>query len=77
VTATPRPILLKKMALLSHDADKDEAALKWLALAVLHGVDRHAKKITLERSGDGSVRVEAEYHDTELPRPERDRKQDP
>lgn len=60
---------LKEMALLSRDADKEEAALKWLALAVLHGVDRHAKKISLEKAGDGAVRVIAEYRDVDLPSP--------
>lgn len=60
---------LKEMALISKDADKDEAALKWLALAVLHGVDRNAKEISLTRSNDGTVTVEAEYKTTELPSP--------
>jgi hypothetical protein len=60
---------LREMALLSGDTDKDEAALKWLALAVLHGVDRNAKEISLERTTDGNVRVVAEYRDTALPAP--------
>ena len=60
---------LKEMALLSHDEDKEEAALKWLALAILHGVDRNAKKICLERTAKGSVKAEAEYRDSELPTP--------
>ena len=63
---------LKEMALLSRDADKEEAALKWLALAVLHGVDRHAKKISLERASDGGVRIVAEYRDVDLPSPGKD-----
>ena len=63
---------LKEMALLSGDADKDEAALKWLALAVLHGVDRNAKEISLERSADGSIKVLAEYRDTNLPAPSKE-----
>jgi hypothetical protein len=63
---------LKGMALLVKDADKEEAALKWLALAVLHGVDRNAKKICLERAADGTVRAEAEYRDAELPSPGRE-----
>jgi len=61
--------LLKEMAMIHSDADKDEAALKWLALAVLHGVDRNAKKISLERASDGGVRVSAEYKETDLPAP--------
>ena len=60
---------LKGMALLAKDADKEEAALKWLALAVLHGVDGNAKEICLERAADGTVRAEAVYRDTELPSP--------
>jgi len=61
--------LLKEMAVIHSDADKDEAALKWLALAVLHGVDRNARRISLERSSDGSIRVTAEYKETDLPAP--------
>ncbi len=60
---------LREMALLHNDPDKDEAALKWMALAVLHAIDRNAKEISLERSEDGTVRVIAEYRDTELPSP--------
>jgi len=60
---------LKEMALLGMDADKEEAALKWLALAILHGVDRGAKQISLERTRDGVVKAEAEYRDRELPTP--------
>ncbi len=60
---------LKEMALLGKDADKEEAALKWLALAILHGVDRHAKKISLKRASDGRIKAEAEYQDVELPSP--------
>jgi hypothetical protein len=63
---------LKEMALLSGDADQEEAALKWLALAVLHGVDRNAKEISLERAGDGNIRVVAEYRDTDLPAPNKE-----
>jgi hypothetical protein len=60
---------LKEMALLGTDVDKEEAALKWLALAILHGVDRNAKKICLERTAKGYVKAEAEYRDVELPTP--------
>jgi hypothetical protein len=61
--------LLKEMAMIHSDTDTEEAALKWLALAVLHGVDRNAKKISLERASDGGVRVSAEYNETDLPAP--------
>jgi hypothetical protein len=60
---------LKEMSLLKKDADKGEAALKWLALAVLHGVNDNAKKISLARSDGGDVTVTAEYRKAELPTP--------
>lgn len=60
---------LKEMAMLHLDNDKEEAALKWLALAVLHGVDRNAKEISLTKTSDGSMHVTAVYRDTELPSP--------
>ncbi len=36
---------LKEMSIVKNDADKTEAALKWLALAALHGVNNNAEKI--------------------------------
>jgi hypothetical protein len=63
---------LREMAVLNKDKDKDEAALKWVALAVLHGVDRSAEEITLSKGADGSIKVAAEYRATELPTPGRD-----
>jgi hypothetical protein len=60
---------LKEMSDVQNDADQDEAALKWLALAALHGVNHNAKKISVSRSDDGAVRVNAEYRKTELPTP--------
>jgi hypothetical protein len=63
---------LREMALISNEPDKEEAPLKWLALAVLHGVDRNAKKISLEKGTDGNIRVVAEYRDTELPTPDKE-----
>lgn len=60
---------LKEMSIVKNDKDKDEAALKWLALAALHGVNNNAKEITITCSSEGTVRVVAEYRDTELPSP--------
>lgn len=60
---------LKEMSILKSDADKKEAAVKWLALAALHGVNHNAKKISIRRSGEGKVTVYAEYRTTELPSP--------
>ena len=60
---------LKEMSLLKRESDAGEAALKWLALAVLHGVNDSAKRITLTRAPDGSVTVTAKYRAVELPSP--------
>jgi hypothetical protein len=60
---------LKEMSLLAKSADKQEAALKWLALAALHGVNDNAKKVSLSSSRDGTVKVTAEYRRAELPSP--------
>lgn len=46
-----------------------DVALKWLALAVLHGVNSNARKISLKQDGDGIVSVTAEYRETDLPTP--------
>ena len=60
---------LREMSILKNDADKDQAAVKWLALAALHGVNNNAEKISIHRSSDGKVTVQAEYRLTELPSP--------
>jgi hypothetical protein len=60
---------LKEMSVIASDQDKAEAAVKWLALTALHGVNNNAKKITIERQPGGGVTVTAEYRDTELPSP--------
>ena len=60
---------LKEMSVVKNDGDKDEAAVKWLALAALHGVNNNAKEVILSRSSDGDVRVTARYRETELPSP--------
>lgn len=60
---------LREMSLVQGEADKEEGALKWIALAVLHGVNGNAKSITLSRGKDGKVRVEAKYNKAELPSP--------
>ncbi|MGB5985919.1 MAG: hypothetical protein WBG37_11485 [Desulfobacterales bacterium] len=61
---------LKEMAAINRDPDPGEAAVKWLALAALHGINSNAKKITLIRDKDGATRVVATYRDTELPTPD-------
>jgi hypothetical protein len=60
---------LKEMSTLAKDADPEEAALKWLALATLHGINSNAEKVSLTKRNDGTVTVTAEYRRTELPSP--------
>lgn len=60
---------LKEMSVVKDDADTQEAALKWLALAALHGVNNNAEKISIIRSDDGNVTVTAKYRKTDLPSP--------
>ncbi len=63
---------LREMSAIDREADREEAALKWLALAALHGVNQNAESITLRRDRDGSFRVFAKYRVTELPAPGRE-----
>ena len=60
---------LKEMSVVKNDGDKEEAALKWLALAALHGVNNNANEVIITRSADGDVRVTAKYRESELPSP--------
>ncbi len=60
---------LKEMSKLQQDKDTDEAALKWLALAVLHGINNNAEKVSIQQDKDGAVTVTAKYKKTELPTP--------
>lgn len=60
---------LREMAALKGEKDTEEGALKWIALAVLHGIDRSAKKISLNCRPDGDVTITAKYRERELPSP--------
>ena len=60
---------LKEMSIVKNEEDKEDAAVKWLALAALHGVNNNAEEITITRSSEGTVRVIAEYRESELPSP--------
>jgi len=60
---------LKEMSTIKNEGDQDEAALKWLALTALHGVNGNAEKITISRSKDGEINVTANYRRSELPSP--------
>jgi hypothetical protein len=59
---------LQEMAAVSKATDAEEAALKWLALAALHGVNDGAREITIRRDPAGRITVRAEY-EKELPSP--------
>ena len=60
---------LKEMSVVKNDTDTGEAAVKWLALAALHGINQNARKISIQQTGDGNVEVVATYRETELPSP--------
>jgi hypothetical protein len=60
---------LKEMSELVRERDTEQAALKWLALAALHGINMNARNITISKSPEGLVRVIAEYRPAELPSP--------
>lgn len=60
---------LKEMSTLKKDKDQNEAALKWLALAALHGVNNNAEEISISRNRDGQITVTAKYRESELPSP--------
>lgn len=60
---------LKEMSNINREPESDEAALKWLALAVLHGINNNAEKISLTTTKNGKVKVTAEYRDSDLPAP--------
>jgi hypothetical protein len=57
------------MGALGKEPDPEEGALKWIALAVLHGIDRNAESISLRRAADGKLSVTARYRKSELPAP--------
>lgn len=60
---------LPEMARLADDTDPQEAATKWLALAVLHGINAGANKISLRLDRNGSIEVTARYNEAQLPAP--------
>ena len=60
---------LKEMSELGNERDTEQAALTWLALAALHGINMNARKITILKSAEGNVKVTAEYRPAELPSP--------
>ncbi|MBI5523867.1 MAG: hypothetical protein HY910_14660 [Desulfarculus sp.] len=60
---------LEAMSGLAGEADQEEAAIKWLALAVLHAVGAGAKKIELTLDAQGRAVVTAKYREATLPSP--------
>jgi len=60
---------LQEMSRLPNDANGEEAAVKWLALAALHGINAGAENISLQRDADGTVQVTAKYRRASLPTP--------
>lgn len=60
---------LQEMSKIPKDSDTDEAALKWIALAILHGINSNAKEITIANTRKEGVKVTAEYRKAELPSP--------
>jgi hypothetical protein len=60
---------LKEMSELGMGEDQEEAAVKWLALAALHGINNRAKKIQIYKSESGDIKVVAKYREAELPPP--------
>jgi len=60
---------LRGMAELQGKQDQDEAALMWLAFAVLHGINADASEISILKSADGTVRVVPKYRRRDLPPP--------
>lgn len=60
---------LKEMSEIKGDSDQEEAAIKWLALAALHGVNNNAKEVSIRRTKDGNIKVTATYRESELPTP--------
>lgn len=61
---------LKEMSKMQHEKDIDEAAIKWIALAILHGINNNAEEISIEQTKTGGVKVVAEYRKAELPPPD-------
>lgn len=60
---------LKEMSVIKAETDKDVGALKWLALATLHGINNNAEKIVISLSENDKINVTAEYRQSELPSP--------
>jgi hypothetical protein len=60
---------LREMSVIEKDADTSAAAVKWLALTALHGVNNNAQSVRIKRNAEGKIKVTAEYRPSELPSP--------
>lgn len=63
---------VREMSHMSEETDREDSALKWIALAILHGIEGNAKKISLVRTQDGEVKVNAKYRESEMTSPDPD-----
>ena len=61
---------LQEMSKMQQETDAKEAAIKWVALAILHGINSNAEEISIEQTKAGSVKVVAEYRKAVLPPPD-------
>ncbi|MDX9786556.1 MAG: hypothetical protein RBT11_07260 [Desulfobacterales bacterium] len=60
---------LSEMARIKDESDSETAALKWLALSALHGINAGVDKISIHLTKDGQVEVTASYRTATLPSP--------
>jgi hypothetical protein len=60
---------LEEMAGITKEKDLEEAAVKWLALAAIHGINANAEKISMTQTVSGEIEVKAKYREAELPSP--------
>lgn len=60
---------LQEMYEMEKGRGEEEDELKWIALALLHGINSYAEKITLAVGKDGDMEVTVKYKKSELPSP--------
>ena len=60
---------LSEMSMIAEEQDLEQAAYKYLALAILHGVNDNAKKVTIQQDQNGKIEVTAKYRTRKLPSP--------
>jgi hypothetical protein len=59
---------LAELGAVKNEPDKEQAPLKWLALAILYGINQNVEKIKIERE-DGKTKITAKSPDSDLPFP--------